>query len=135
MPVAPLAGTPGPNVGFALTLANRARDRLRLEPGEHLADAIAVVAEIAMKRAAAVGRAPTVVDVDFAIDLLGFGAPAADELRAWRPELIRGADHVYVVRRRIADGVPTTALRRSRADLPEVLDEVRAAMVRSAATE
>lgn len=124
----PLAGTPGPNVGFALTLAGRARDRFRLEPGEHAEDAIAVVAELAMKRAATFGRAPTNLDVDFAIELLGYASAAIGDVAAWRPALVRGADHDYVVRRGIADSVGVSALRLSVQELPEHLLEVRMAI-------
>ena len=50
---------PGPNVGYALSLARRAlATGFRLAPHEHVDDAVAVVAEIAMKRAATFGRAP-----------------------------------------------------------------------------
>src|SRR5436305_9935591 len=57
-PEGKLFGRPGPNIGYALTLANLQRDSWRLTPHEHLEDATAVVAEIAMKRAASFGRAP-----------------------------------------------------------------------------
>lgn len=125
MPRGALTGSPGPNVGFALTLAKRSRDRLRLEPSEHTDDALAVVAELAMKRAASFGRAPVTVDVDFAAELLGFSGPAPADVKAWRPNVIRGAHHEYVVRRRIADAVPESVLRRPLAELPEVVGEAR----------
>ena len=125
-PTGALVGSPGPNVGFALTLARRAGDRVRLEPGEHSEDAIAVVAELAMKRAATFGRAPTAVDVDFALDLLGYIGSAATEVRAWRPEVVRGADHSYVVRRRIADAVSSSLLRLTITELPEHRASARA---------
>ena len=38
-PKGALLGSPGPNVGYALTLANRVRDRMRLEPHEEADDA------------------------------------------------------------------------------------------------
>ena len=41
-PEGALFGRPGPNVGYAYTLAQRAKDRLRLGPFEHADDAIAV---------------------------------------------------------------------------------------------
>jgi hypothetical protein len=127
-PRGPLTGTPGPNVGFALTLAHRARDRFRLEPGERAEDAVAVVAELAMKRAATFGRAPTILDVDFAIELLGYAGAAPDDVRRWRPGVVRGADHDYVVRRGVADAVGSSLLRLSLHDLPEHLAAVRAAI-------
>ena len=57
-----------------LELANRVRDKMNLVPHEHVDDAIAVVAELAMKRAASYGRAPPV-------------APASWRwsARRWRP--------------------------------------------------
>lgn len=125
MPRGPLTGSPGPSVGFALTLAQRARDRLRLEPSEHGDDAVAVVAELAMKRASSFGRAPTTVDIEFASELLGFSGVVPAEVKAWRPRVIRGAHHEYVVRRRIADAVDESVLRRSRSELGEVIDGAR----------
>src|SRR4051795_13298986 len=117
----PLTGNPGPNVGFALTLARRARDRFRLESGEHVDDAVAAVAELAMKRAATLGRAPTILDVDFAIELLGYAGAAPADVRRWRPGVVRGAEHEYVVRRAIADAVSSSLLRLSLQELPEQL--------------
>jgi hypothetical protein len=126
----PLAGTPGPNVGFALALARRARDRFRLEPGEQADDAVAVVAELAMKRGASLGRAPSKLDVDFAIELLGYAGAAPEEVRRWRPRLVRGAAHDYVVRRAITDTVSASLLCLPLSELPEQLAAVRVAMER-----
>jgi hypothetical protein len=123
-----LEGSPGPNVGFALTLAHRAEDRLKLEPNEHGEDAVAVIAEIAMKRAATFGRAPTKVDVDVAIDLLGYGAAAPADVRDWRPARVRHAAHSYVTRRAVADAVGTAVLRLSRPEVGDHVAEVRRAI-------
>ena len=131
LPTGGLSGSPGPNVGFALTLARRARDRFRLEPGEHAEDAIAVVAELAMKRAATFGRAPTTLDVDFATEILGYSGAASADVRGWRPLLVRGADHSYVVRRGIADTVSATLLRLTVTELPEHLAGIRASLAAS----
>ena len=120
-----LTGSPGPNVGFALTLAKRSRDRFRLEPGEHTDDAVAVVAELAMKRAATFGRAPTTLDVDFAVELLGLASTAPADVRSWRPQVIRGAHHEYLVRRGVADAVSSALLRHSLVELPEHLAAAR----------
>ena len=128
MPRGPLTGSPGPSVGFALTLAKRSRDRLRLEPTEHHDDAVAVVAELAMKRASAFGRAPTTADIDVASELLGFSGPAPADVRSWRPSIIRGARHDYVVRRRIADAVDDSVLRRPLAELGAVIADARRAL-------
>jgi hypothetical protein len=131
-PKGALLGSPGPNVGYALTLANRAKDRLDLEPHEHAEDALAVIAAIAMKRAATFGRAPTVTDVDFAMELLGYRGDAPEDVRAWRPDVVREAAHDYVVRRAVVDTVSTGLLRLPISELPEHLAIVRDAMARAA---
>ncbi len=131
-PKGALLGSPGPNVGYALRLANRVRDRMTLEPHEEADDAIAVVAAIAMKRAATFGRAPTVNDVDFAMELLGYRGDAPEDVRSWRPDVIRAAAHDYTVRRAVVDTVSTGLLRLPISELPEHLAIVREAMARAA---
>ena len=128
MPRGPLTGSPGPSIGFALTLAKRSRDRLRLEPSEHGDDAVAVVAELAMKRASTFGRAPTATDIVVVAELLGFSGPAPADVKSWRPGVIRGAHHDYVVRRRIADAVDDAVLRTPLGDLGEVIADARRAL-------
>ena len=131
-PKGALLGNPGPNVGYALTLANRARDRLRLESGESAEDALAIIAALAMKRAATFGRAPTVNDVDFAMELLGYQGDAPEDVRVWRPDVVREAAHDYVVRRAVVDTVGSGLLRLPISALPEHLAIVREAMARAA---
>ena len=131
-PKGALLGSPGPNVGYALTLANRAKDRLRLEPHESADDATAVIAALAMKRAATFGRAPTVNDVDFAMELLGYLGDAPVDVREWRPDVVRAAGHDYVVRRAVVDTVGSGLLRLPISELPENLKLVREAMARAA---
>jgi hypothetical protein len=131
-PKGALLGSPGPNVGYALTLANRARERLRLEPHESADDATEVIAAVAMKRAATFGRAPTVTDVDFAMELLGYLGDAPDDVKAWRPDVVREAAHDYVVRRAVVDTVSPGLLRLPISELPEHLAIVRDAMARAA---
>ena len=70
-------GTPGPDSGFALRLARRAEHELKLGPGESEHDVLLGVALIAAKRAAYFGRAPSVYDVQFALNLWGFLAGRA----------------------------------------------------------
>ncbi len=131
-PKGALLGNPGPNVGYALTLANRARDRLRLETGESADDTLAIIAALAMKRAATFGRAPTVNDVDFAMELLGYEGDAPEDVRVWRPDVVREAAHDYVVRRAVVDTVGSGLLRLPITELPENLAIVREAMARAA---
>jgi hypothetical protein len=110
-PTGTLLGRPGPNVGYAVTLAGRLRDSVQLGPHEHAADALAVVAELGMKRAASYGRAPTMADVEIAANLLGYRGDVDDTFAAWRTEALHGADHEYGVRRAVVDAVPDGVLR------------------------
>ena len=122
-PTGPLLGSPGPDVGFGYTLASRSRDRLRLGPHEHAVDAVAVVAEIAMKRSSLFGRAPVIADIDVAVSLLGYDGNADAAFVELRESLVHGADHEYPVRRSLVDTVPEPLLRLRAAELgPRVAD-------------
>ncbi len=105
-----LFGRPGPNVGYAYTLAQRARDRLRLGPHEHAEDAVAVIAEVAGKRAARFGRAPVIGDIDCAIAVLGYDGTGSEEFVKARSALGHEASHEYRRRRAFVDAVPDTLL-------------------------
>jgi hypothetical protein len=106
-------GSPGPDQGYALTLAERFRDRLVLRPGEHADDAIAGCLTVALKRASLFGRAPVVHDLTIAFTLFGFLGEADDELVALRRPLFEEVanPHHYAEQRRIADLVPGSTLR------------------------
>jgi hypothetical protein len=106
-----LLGSPGPNVGYALTLVNRVRDRLALGPHEHADDALAVVAEVAMKRAASYGRAPVMADIDVALTLLGYNGETPPDYGDWRSRAMHGAHHHYDVRRALVDAAPLDIIR------------------------
>ena len=129
-PTGDLLGRPGPNVGYAVTLTARRRDSVRLAPHEHLADALAVIAELAMKRAASYGRAPTMPDVDAAASLLGYQGECGDAFAAWRRDAVHGADHDYGVRRALVDAVPDAVLRLP-PKVPALLDEFRGELQQS----
>jgi len=129
-PTGNLLGRPGPNVGYAVTLAGRLRDSVQLAPHEHAADALAVIAELAMKRAASYGRAPTMPDVEVAATLLGYRGEVDDAFAAWRGEVAHGADHEYGVRRALVDAVPDAVLRLP-PKVPALLDEFRAELQQS----
>src|SRR5437764_7988348 len=92
-PTGTLLGRPGPNVGYAVTLAARLRDKITVEPHEHAADALAVIGELGMKRAASFGRAPTMIDVEIAAKLLGYEGEVDPAFAQWRAEVVHGADH------------------------------------------
>ena len=113
-------GSPGPDQGFGLTLAERFRGTLALRPGEHEADAIAGALTVALKRASLFGRAPVIHDLTIAFSLFGFLDEAADdELVALRRSYFEEAanPHHYVEQRRIADLVPEATLRLSPAEV------------------
>jgi hypothetical protein len=127
-PSGKLLGSPGPNVGYALTLANRARDRFVLAPHEHPDDAIAVVAEIAMRRAALFGRAPVMPDVEFGMRIMGYGGDAAADFVEWRVRAVQGTHHDYSERRALVDAIPVDVLHLVPAALPGHLQEARDAL-------
>ena len=127
-PTGKLLGSPGPNVGYALTLANRARDRFVLAPHEHPDDAIAVVAEIAMRRAALFGRAPVMPDVEFGMRIMGYSGDAAPDFVEWRVRAVRGTLHDYYERRGLVDAIPVDILRLVPSVLPEHLQEAHDAL-------
>ncbi|HEX4490019.1 MAG TPA: hypothetical protein VH914_02345 [Acidimicrobiia bacterium] len=110
-PEGALRGRPGPNVGYAYTLAGRVRERFQLAPHEHSEDAVSVVAEVAMKRAAAFGRAPVMPDVELAIQILGYDGTADSGFGSWRTRSVHDAAHHYPVRRALVDLVPDSLLR------------------------
>lgn len=113
-PVGEQLGTPGPDQGYALTLAERFVGKLTLTEGEHEADALAGAAGVAMKRSALFGRAPVIHDMTVALTIWGYldSTPAselADVRRVWFEEV-----HLpmhYTARQRIADAAPDEVLR------------------------
>ncbi len=110
-PSGPAFGTPGPDQGYALKLAHGFADRLVLGPGEHAEDAAAGCTGVAMRRAAAFGRAPVVHDMTLAFTLWGFLGDAPDDLVEKRRPLFSAAAHSYHRQRAIADLVAASTLR------------------------
>lgn len=109
-PAGPLLGSPGPDIGYALTMAERARDRLHLHAAERADDALAVAAAIAMKRAALAGRAPIALDVEIALGLLGYLGEVNPDFAELRAFLVHEVAHDYATRRAIVDAVPVEIL-------------------------
>jgi len=128
-----LVGRPGPNVGYAYTLAARAVGALRISPLEHDVDVIAVIAEIAGKRAASFGRAPVMADIDVAIALLGYDGLVGDDFVALRARLVHDAAHDYIRRRELVDAVPDTLLPMRMAELISCVEDWRAQLLATAA--
>lgn len=115
-------GNPGPDPGYALTLAGRFRGKLTLLDGENESDAIAGGTAIAMKRAGLLGRAPVAHDVRVGLTVWGFldGDPARDlvELRGDRFAEVHLVHH-YELLRRIADSAPADVLRLGHDEIAE----------------
>lgn len=125
-PVGELLGAPGPNIGYALALVRRAADRLMLAPHEHRDDAIALVGELAMKRAASYGRAPVMADVESAMLVLGYTGGTEPDFAQWRAQAVHGAAHDYPRRRALCDAVDVDVIRLAPRALAGRLAEVRA---------
>jgi hypothetical protein len=98
-------GSPGPDSGFALRLARRFEHEVKLSTGESEHDVLLGVALVASKRAAIFGRAPSVYDVRFALNLWGFLDDAPSELRTARRGAFSSISHDYVAQRQLVDSV------------------------------
>jgi len=121
-----LLGSPGPNVGYALALVHRVRDRLALAPGEHRDDAASVVGGLGMRRAASYGRAPVMPDLECAMLALGYQGGCPPDFAAWRAQAVEGAHDDYARRRTICDAVPLDELRLAPTALMGRVEAVRA---------
>ncbi|WP_419919951.1 hypothetical protein [Candidatus Poriferisocius sp.] len=107
-------GVPGPDQGYALRLARRFEQELLLEAGEEVEDVIAGCLGLALKRAAAFGRAPVMADLRVAFMLFGYLPPAAGTtFLAWRRKLFAEVSnpHHYLEARHLVNLVPEEILR------------------------
>ena len=114
-------GYQGPDQGYVMTLAARARGRVRVSAGENPDDALRGCALIALKRASLFGRAPVVHDLNLALTAWGFLSddPPADLVETRRSLFagVRHGAHHYAEGRAIADMFPESTLRMSPADV------------------
>jgi hypothetical protein len=110
-PRGPKFGNPGPDQGYALTLARRFDDRLVLAEGEHKEDVVAGCLGVANKRSSLFGRAPVIYDFELAFTLWGFLDAAPEYLAEFRKPLFEGARHHYWEQREISALVPDETLR------------------------
>jgi hypothetical protein len=110
-------GYQGPDQGYIITLAERARGRISLTTGENANDVLRGCTLIALRRASLFGRAPAVHDLNLALAMWGYLSPTAPaDLVAIRRELFLGVGNVahhYAEGREIADMVPESTLRLS----------------------
>jgi hypothetical protein len=106
-----LFGTPGPDSGYALTLAQRLHDRITVAAPETLHDAEALAAQFAMRRGGLLGRAPIQADVELGFTLFGWLGDPPPELVEWRRFAAAGVGHDYARRVRLVEGIPEWVVR------------------------
>jgi hypothetical protein len=110
-PRGPQLGSPGPDQGYLLQLAERFHGRLQLAEGETAHDAEAGCVAVGLRRASIFGRAPMIHDLTVAFTIWGFLGSAPPELVAHRKPLFQAASHHYDDQRAIAEVVPEEVLR------------------------
>jgi hypothetical protein len=106
----PNTGNAGPDQGYALLLAERLADRLRLTDVEHADDVLAGAVAIGLRRASIVGRGPVLQDLELALHLFGYLDGAPEELVEARERLFGGIAHDYWQQRDLADLIPESTL-------------------------
>jgi hypothetical protein len=116
-----LFGTPGPDSGYALTLAERFGDRVAVVAPETAHDAELLAAQFAMRRAALLGRAPVQADVELGFTLFGWLGDAPADLVEWRRLAVAGIGHDYPRRVGLIETIPEWVMRQR-------LDQVRERM-------
>jgi hypothetical protein len=124
-PVGPKLGRPGPDQGYALSLARRFDDQIYVFEGESKEDAVAGCVAVAMQRAARFGRAPVIHDLEFAFRLFGFIGSAPPDLVVFRRKLFEGARHHYWEQRAIVDLVRDDTFRLTPAQVRDELNDWR----------
>ena len=121
-PVGERLGVPGPDQGYALTLAPGAVADQIVAPGEHASDVVAGAAAIAMKRSGILGRAPLREDVLAGLTIWGYLDTVADpELVELRTALFSEIHHAahYPELREVVDTVPSQVLAHSLAEIQD----------------
>ncbi len=112
-----MQGSPGPDQGYALKLAEMFHEKLVLADGEHAEDVLYGAAQLASKRAGALGRAPIAKDVEIALNLFSYLTKASNEILAKRRKLFASASHHYEARQKLSDSVSLEDLDLSQGDL------------------
>jgi hypothetical protein len=105
-----LFGTPGPDSGYALTLAERFHDQISAVRPETVHDAGALAAQVAMRRGGLFGRAPVRADVELGFTLFGWLGDAPGDLVEWRRKAVAGVAHDYAQRVSIVEAIPELVL-------------------------
>ncbi len=108
-----LFGTPGPDSGYALTLAKLFHDRIGAVAPETVHDAEMIGAQVAMRRGSLFGRAPVATDVELGLILFGWLGEAPSELVEWRRLAVAGIGHDYPRRIRLIEAIPDAVIRQA----------------------
>lgn len=116
-------GSPGPDQGYALLLAERFHGKLRIAPGEDEHDALAAAVAVALRRASIYGRAPVKHDLELALGLFGYLGDGPADLAAWCRTALKGASHDYWEQRDIVDQIPEATLRMTPAEVRQRLGD------------
>ena len=97
-------GTPAPGEGYAYTLASRLCEELTFENPHDRADVECAIALLAAERASAIGRGPTLEDVQLARARLELNSELVTHEHALE---FAGLAHSYVAQRRFVDAMTT----------------------------
>jgi hypothetical protein len=106
-----LFGTPGPDSGYALTLAERFHDQISVKPPETVHDAEELAAQVAMRRGGIFGRAPVLADVELGFTLFGWLGDAPADLVEWRRLAVVRVGHDYARRVGLVEAIPEWVMR------------------------
>lgn len=104
-------GSPGPDQGYLLKLAEGIGPHITLGSGEGLDDVVAAAVVVGTKRASVFGRAPIKADLLFALTVFGYDSEPTESLLTLRQGLISGVAHSYQRQRELADLIPVEILR------------------------
>jgi hypothetical protein len=118
-------GFHGPDQGYALTLAHRIVKRANLRADEDRHDVEVAAALIASRRAASLGRAPTIYDLEVALGIFGYFGDAPTELVDYRQKAFQAIGHSYVTQRQLVDQIPGSTLAMSPAEVAEPSEDWR----------
>jgi len=120
-----LFGSPGPDSGYALTLAERFHDQVTVARPETVHDAEAVAAQVAMRRGSLFGRAPVRADVELGFTLFGWLGEAPAELVEWRRLAVAGVAHDYARRVALVEEIPESVVRQAPDQIPARMSDWR----------
>lgn len=123
-------GSPGPDQGYGLALADRFRGQLELAPAEQEDDVVVACLGVGLRRASIFGRAPVIFDMELAYTLWGYLGDAPPDLVELRVPVIQGAAHDYRVQRDVVDRVAEATLRKTPAQVRALLAEWRTLFTR-----